>query len=117
MNDHQFPTLTGKSLFHGNELAYVNRSDELMAFNGIMHKHDFIEIAYVISGKGLHIVGDQKFSISKGDLFIINYDSPHGFFADPGTGLQPVVYNCIFMPNFLDTALLGNTSFQDIFSS
>ena len=75
-----FPTLTGKSLFRENELVYVNRSDELKQFDGIMHKHDFIEIAYVILGKGLHVVGDHKFNTKKGDLFIVNYDIPHGFF-------------------------------------
>ena len=47
MRSDFFPTLTGKSLFRENELVYVNRSDELKQYNGIMHKHDFIEIAYV----------------------------------------------------------------------
>lgn len=117
MNPDLYPTLTGKSLFRENEFVYVNRSDELKEFNGIMHKHDFIEIAYVISGKGLHIVGDRKYDTRKGDLFIVNYDIPHGFFPDPADGTEPVVYNCVFMPNFLDASLLGSTYFHDIFSS
>ncbi|HZK27760.1 MAG TPA: AraC family transcriptional regulator [Thermoclostridium sp.] len=112
-----FPTLTGKSLFRENELVYVNRSDELKQFDGIMHKHDFIEIAYVILGKGLHVVGDHKFNTKKGDLFIVNYDIPHGFFADPNDGTEPIVYNCVFMPKFLDSSLLGSMYFQDISSS
>jgi len=111
-----FPTLAGKTLFRDNEWVYVNRSDELQEYNGIMHKHDFIEIAYVISGKGLHIVGDRKYNTRKGDLFILNEDIPHGFFPDR-EGVQPVVYNCVFMPNFLDASLLGNAHFQDIYSS
>lgn len=117
MSSDLFPTLTGKSLFRNNELVYVNRSDELKEYNGIMHKHDFIEIVYVILGKGLHIVGDHKFNTKKGDLFIVNYDIPHGFFPDPSGGTEPVVYNCVFMPNFLDASLLGSMYFQDIFSS
>lgn len=112
-----FPTLTGKSLFRENELVYVNRSDELKQFDGIMHKHDFIEIAYVILGKGLHVVGDHKINTKKGDLFIVNYDIPHGFFADPNDGTEPIVYNCVFMPKFLDSSLLGSMYFQDISSS
>ncbi|NLK69548.1 MAG: AraC family transcriptional regulator [Clostridiaceae bacterium] len=117
MRSDFFPTLTGKSLFRENELVYVNRSDELKQYNGIMHKHDFIEIAYVILGKGLHVVGDQKLSTKKGDLFIVNYDIPHGFFSDPVDGTEPIVYNCVFMPKFLDSSLLGNMYFQDISSS
>lgn len=117
MRSDLYPTLTGKTLFRKNEFVYVNRSDELKEFNGIMHKHDFIEIAYVISGNGLHIVGNHKVNTSKGDLFIVNYDIPHGFFPNPDNDPELVVYNCVFMPNFLDASLLGSMYFQDIFSS
>jgi AraC-like DNA-binding protein len=117
MKSENFPTLLGKTLFRDNEFVYVNRSDELKEYDGIMHKHDFIEIAYVFSGNGLHIIGDRKFKVSKGDLFILNYDVPHGFFAESSEKTQPVVYNCVFMPNFLDAQLLGNKHFSDIFSS
>ncbi len=117
MKAESLPVLSGKNLFRENELVYVNRSDELKKYNGIMHKHDFIEIAYVFSGKGIHIIGDRKFNISKGDLFILNYDVPHGFFSNSEEKTQPVVYNCVFMPTFLDSSLLGSKHFQDIFSS
>ncbi|HEY8500804.1 MAG TPA: AraC family transcriptional regulator, partial [Clostridia bacterium] len=117
MKSENFPTLHGKTLFRDNELVYVNRSDELKEFDGIMHKHDFIEIAYVFSGNGLHIINDRKFRVTKGDLFILSYDVPHGFFAESSGKTQPIVYNCVFMPNFLDAQLLGSRHFSDIFSS
>ena len=34
----------------------------------IMHKHDFIEITYVLDGKGKHAVGNNQYEIYKGDL-------------------------------------------------
>ena len=64
MRSDFFPTLTGKSLFRENELVYVNRSDELKQYNGIMHKHDFVN-CLCYSGKGLHVVGDQKLSTKR----------------------------------------------------
>ena len=84
---------------------------------GLMHKHDFIEIVYVISGSGKHVVGDHQYETKKGDLFIINYDVPHGFFPYFEGEKGPVVYNCVFMPKFLDAALLSSIHFQDLTSS
>jgi len=112
-----YPTLKGNTLFRKGELVYINRSDELPEYCGIMHKHDFIEITYVIEGEGIHVVGEQQYEISKGDLFIINYDIPHGFFPKISGKAAPIVYNCVFMPEFLDSSLFSSILFQDITSS
>ncbi|HHW00834.1 MAG TPA: AraC family transcriptional regulator [Clostridiaceae bacterium] len=112
-----YPVLKGNTLFRKGELVYVNRSDELREYCDIVHKHDFIEIAYVIEGSGFHIVGDKEYKTSIGDLFIINYDIPHGFFPESRNKPAPIVYNCVFMPEFLDTSLFASYNFQDITSS
>ncbi len=117
MSMQPFPVLKGDSLFRKNELVYINRSSELQEYMNLMHKHDFIEIVYVISGSGKHIVGDNQYETSKGDLFIINYDVPHGFFPSTEGAEGPVVYNCVFMPQFLDASLFSSLRFQDITSS
>ena len=73
------PILVGEKLFRKDELVYINKSIELLEYCNVLHRHDFIEIVYVISGQGIHIVGDSEYEISKGDLFVINYDTPHCF--------------------------------------
>ncbi len=144
MDIKAYPVLQGNELFRENELIYINRSDELQEFMNVMHRHDFIEIAYVISGEGRHVIGENQYDISKGDLFIINSDTPHGFFPAEGSGYipeafgettvasgntaeasgktvtgkqEPVVYNVVFMPGFLDASLLGSIKLEDITSS
>ena len=117
MAEEAFPTLRGSTLFRPGEPVYINRSDELKEYCDIIHKHDFIEIAYVIGGEGIHIVGDSQYQTSMGDLYVINYDVPHGFFPKPGSTKSPVVYNCNFMPQFLDSSLFSSIRFQDITSS
>lgn len=117
MISQAYPLLKGDSLFKNNELIYINKSSEFEDYMGLMHKHDFIEIAYVISGTGRHVVGENQYDTSKGDLFIINHDVPHGFFPLVDGEESPVVYNCVFMPKFLDAALLSSIHFQDITSS
>lgn len=118
MDKQAYPLLKGDSVFRKNELVYVNKSDEeFQEYMHFMHRHDFIEIVYVISGYGKHVVGDTEYNMSKGDLFIVNYDVPHGFFANAEKDEGPVVYNCVFMPKFLDASLFSSIHFQDITSS
>jgi len=112
-----YPLLKGDKLFRKNELVYINRSDELQEYCRIMHIHDFIEIAYVISGSGVHFVGEKQYEIVKGDLFVINSDVPHGFFPKDANSCSPIVYNCIFMPQFLDLSLFSVSHFDDVLSS
>lgn len=112
-----YPVLKGYQLFRKNELVYINRSDELQEYCNILHRHDFLEITYVISGSGIHIVGEREYETSRGDLFIINSDIPHGFFPMRDNSSSPVVYNCVFMPQFLDLSLISTGHFEDIISS
>ena len=110
-----------------NNLSYYTKgeyllSDEPIYMNKVreqteshLHTHDFIEIAYVISGCGTHKIGDKEYEVSKGDLFIINYDTPHEFrscLESPKSELW--VYNCIFNPEFLDYKLVNCRDFYNI---
>lgn len=112
-----YPLLKGDTLFRGNEPVYINRSDELQEYCNVIHRHDFIEIAYVISGSGIHIVADRQYETARGDLFVINFDVPHGFFPQPDKSSDPIVYNCAFMPGFLDLSLFSTSHFEAIASS
>ena len=76
------------------------------------HFHDFIEIAYIAEGSGLHTVNDQEFRIARGDLFILGKGTVHEFQADRGKRL--LVYNCIFQPEFIDGSLGRDDDFVQL---
>lgn len=110
--------LKGYDFFSSDVPIYMNIVSEMEYRDNVQHKHDFIEIAYVSSGKGLHSVGGEQYGISKGDLSIINYDIPHVFLRDPmDKNGDLVVYNCIFRPEFLDYSLIDARDFKDIAGS
>lgn len=68
------------------------------------HTHDFIEIVYVCNGKGYHAYNGATYSVSKGDLYIINSRTPHCFYpTDKANSEHLVVYNLCFLPQFIDT--------------
>lgn len=45
-----------------------------------IHTHeDFCELVIVLNGSASHIVDDEKFQISKGDVFVIGNNTSHGY--------------------------------------
>ena len=112
-----YPVLKGNMLFRENELVYVNRSDELEEYCNVMHRHDFIELACVISGCGIHKVAGREYETTKGDIFVVNCDVPHGFFHSHDSREPLIMYNCVFLPQFLDISLFSASHFEEITSS
>ena len=111
------PVITAKDIFRPGENVFIQMSSQNTDLTGVIHKHTFIELVYIVSGTATHIVGDRKVPACKGDLFIINYDTPHAFFPEE-KGREPfVAYDLLFTPDFFDTSLIDNLRFESIHSS
>jgi len=89
--------------------AYINRC--LVKEKTSFHSHNFVEIAYVAEGSGIHTIEDHSYRVEKGHITLINYDIPHEF--DP-TEQEMVIYNCIFTPSYFDAVLTGSRNFFDV---
>lgn len=74
------------------DLSYVDR-----------HDHDFLELVYVVEGKAAHTMNNEEVIIKKGDYFIIDYSTEHGYAQ---IGDEPLkIINCLFLPDFVDKTL------------
>ena len=105
--------MTGNNFFRNGESIYVNKAIEEVEPHP--HSHDFLEIAYVTSGRGIHRIGDVEYCVSQGDLFIINYNILHEFRSlQDQSESRLIVYNCVFNPDFLDYSLVNCKDFSDI---
>ncbi len=104
---------TGEEFFRPGESVYIHRSEQYPGFIGVMHKHHFIEIVYVLRGEAEHIVGDNQYPVKKGDVIIINYDTPHMFRAKDGFS----AYDLMFTPEFFDISALSGGSFDVLSNS
>lgn len=80
--------MKSKNAFLENKINLEHSLDNLefklssvLTFEGdeVYHKHDFIEIFYVTSGKGIHIINDNEEEIRTGTLFFILPGIYHGF--------------------------------------
>jgi len=67
------------------------------------HYHDFLELVFVVSGSGEHILDGRTFEIAKGDVFFINNKAFHSFRIEAGKELA--FLNFCFLPEFLEQAI------------
>ena len=108
----------GERFFKDGEAIFISKSQEHPRSE--LHAHSFFEIAYVASGRGIHLVGNpasgrlQEYQVSQGDLFIINHNMPHVFRSQETGEEMLTVYNCCFNPDFLDSSLLDCHSFSQV---
>ena len=115
--EKDIPVFTGESFFRADEAVYIHLSSDFPEFVGAVHKHEFIELVYVLSGKATHMTNSIQYEVKKGDLVIINYAATHVFYADKSFGEPFVTYDLMFTPRFLDASLIRSNSFYEIASS
>ena len=60
-----------------------------------LYIHDVIEISMVCSGHGIHRILNSDIPCGEGDIYFVNADVPHGYFAD-GTGEDICVARLLF---------------------
>ena len=78
-----------------------------------LHSHDdFIELVYIVSGKGEQTINGKSIPIEKGDLFLFNASVEHSFTADGDTPL--LVCNCLFLPTAIGLSGDSCRDFLDI---
>jgi len=77
-----------------------------------MHTHAFIEIAFVESGHGWHILGEEITRCGPGSVYIIDYEVAHMFMADHNDCLT--ICNLIFCPSFLNMYSHNGQNFSDV---
>lgn len=77
-----------------------------------MHSHEFIEIAFVQSGHGIHVLEDQTSQCCAGCLYVIDVGDSHMFTADSNTPF--VIFNLIFRPAFFGIYSADSKSLSDV---
>lgn len=82
------------------------------------HKHDFVELVYMLKGKCVHTVDGVDYPAGRGDLVIVNYNQTHSIRAtSAGTYVNILVKPEYINRNALNRdnafALLNLTEFED----
>ena len=85
---------------------FINFVD--LKINEDEHTHNFIEIVYTLSGKGVHIIDGKEYRVKGGDVLVVNYHCKHEVI--PGENLK--YFDVMFKPEYISKTLKGT---EDVF--
>lgn len=80
------------------------------------HTHDFAELVYVVEGGAVHEMANHQYSLSPGDVFVLEPQSYHSYTSSAAG--ETIVYNVLFTKAFLQKeldTLLQMPGFLDAF--
>ncbi len=77
-----------------------------------IHKHEFLEITYIISGSGTQYVDGCEYKVKKGDMIFINCTQTHSFTTDK----EMEYVNILLKPEFMSEELVNSENMYDVFS-
>ncbi|MBI4978536.1 MAG: AraC family transcriptional regulator [Spirochaetes bacterium] len=64
------------------------------------HRHDYLELVFIIEGSAVHTVGKRSYRVKAGDIFFLDNTVPHSFKRNAREHLTYV--NFSFLPEFLE---------------
>ncbi|MBR5542849.1 MAG: helix-turn-helix domain-containing protein [Oscillospiraceae bacterium] len=104
--------LRKEDFFRPNENMHIQKSDDFPDYIGIPHKHEYIEVVYVVSGRAVHEIDGKKYNVKRGDLFIVNMNTTHVFYSEKSETDPFVAYDLMFTPEFFDSSMSGYHSLE-----
>lgn len=75
-----------------------------------IHTHEFIEMTYVFSGRGVHRINGVSFPVKRGNLLFINYNTTHSFEYTDGF----TYCNILILPKFVSEELINSENAIDL---
>ena len=109
--------LFAQDFFKNGEQVYIHIDNADEKYTSVMHRHDFIEIVYVISGSARHCLGDMIYEVRKGDLVIVNYGVEHTFIPIHEGDESFSTYDLIFTTDLFDITGVSKYDFSALASS
>lgn len=107
------PFFGNNSFFKGNQRFHIHLSTDFSSFVGVTHKHEFIEVVFVLQGSAMHTVGDRSYKVTQGDVVLINSLVPHKFEAVSNSE-NFVTYDLMFTPDFIDSSAINMSEFSSL---
>lgn len=116
-SNEQIAFFDNKSFFANGEQVYIQLSTEFPDFVGVTHKHEFIEIIYILSGKAMHTVGEKQYMVKCGDVAVVNSGIEHKFTSVSDSDENFVTYDLMFSPKFFEASAIEMGEFESLKNS
>lgn len=100
---------TYRDFFADGESIFVEKQIHNLPLHE--HTHEFIEIVYVCSGNGIHVVDGKKYFVKEGCVIFINYNQTHSL-----SGNNMVIYNILLKPEAISNKIINMKNAFEILS-
>ncbi len=94
---------------NGENIAVIKKDAD---FTEPTHTHDCIEIVYILSGSGKHIVDGISYDVASGSIIFINYEQVHSFEVTQSM----IYYNILIKPEAVSDKILNSDNAFEILS-
>ena len=115
-DENGIPVFTAENAFGKGGKVHIHLTTEYPDFVGKPHKHEFIEIVYIISGSATHKCAGSEYKVGMGDVVVINSNTPHAFCEEKSND-KFLAYDLMFTPDFLDPSMLSTAGFDELCAS
>lgn len=93
-------------------MKFTAYRDTVVNGKSLIHKHNFLELIYILSGNATHYIDNTEYKVSKGDLLLIDTNQTHFHKSENG-----VLYaNMVLLPEFISENLRANHTAIDVFA-
>ena len=76
------------------------------------HSHEFFELVYLRAGRGTHWIGEARYPIQAGDVYVISPGEPHAYDTlDDG---EMRIVNLLFLPEILERVPLSGAGLDGL---
>ncbi len=79
--------------------------------NHVKHYHEFMELIYIVKGKGIHYIEGREYDVERGCLLLVNYNQSHSFKSD---GMH--IYNILIKPDLFSSELVNTDNAFELLS-
>lgn len=106
-----------KFFYNRDSTTYFCRSDREACtvsnnrYKPVLHRHDYIEMTYVVSGILTQYIGNDKVDLKKGEICIVDQNCIHREEVPQGDGT--VLFLC-FSTRFFDSNILNNETHAEV---
>lgn len=101
-----------KECMTGNLPFSISKGAFSKGYKSDIHKHEFIELVYIASGKSTHYIDSKSYDAWQGDMVFIGYDQTHSFCITEDTEY----YNLFVKPEYVSEKLADAETIYDVFS-
>lgn len=57
------------------------------------HIHEFIEVVYILDGKGTHMLDNRQYTVERGDMLFMNYGCVHAFHVEKSLSYINILFS------------------------